>query len=411
MWFAIAIIFIGASIAHAVYFSRRITGAIEALAPTTRRYLRPARRVYLAIACSLPLLILLYIVYVLVAQPTTVGLPEGTVADVLLVFPYLFVTIWSFQTSLLIVPIGALHWLVRRTGRLEAQPWHRRRHIAVLCIAAVFLVYVPARFAIDGRSLEVRQHDIRIPDLASDLDGFAIALLADPQADRHTGPERIGELVDAVLKANPDLIVVAGDIITRDPAYIEVAAAQLGRLKAGHGVYACIGDHDNFAYSDQERSLREVREGIGSRGIAMLDNEQVAIRVGESELALVLVTNNYINRIGPGTARKLVERARDAAVRVVVAHQAGSELVAQAQRAGAEVFLSGHTPGGQVNFWTPFGSLIFSRIESPYVTGRYEIGDMALIVSSGLGMSVTPFRYRSSATVDIIRLRRGQGRN
>ena len=95
---------------------------------------------------------------------------------------------------------------------------------------------------------------------------------------------------------------------------------------------ACIGDHDNFAYRDRGRSLREVREALARRGIQMLDNEVREIRVGGATIAVILATNNYVSHIDRETTRALLARARGADLEILLAHQPGGQLVADARR-------------------------------------------------------------------------------
>ncbi len=406
MWIAILFGGLVFFVAHAVYFGARVTRALGVVVPRSRPLLRPVRVAYLVVACSLPVLMLGYVVYALIAQPETIGPPDSRIYDYLVEVPFWLVTIYSLQCSLLIVPLDLLHTLLARLGVAAGQHWRWRRNALVLLICAGFLVYVPGRIAIDSSSLEVRVHDYTSADLRADLDGFEIALIADMQADQYTGVERLAQLVDAANRAQPDLVLIAGDMITRAPRFIEVAAAQAARLTAPHAVLACIGDHDNFAYRDRGRSLREVREALARRGIQMLDNEVREIRVGGATIAVILATNNYVSHIDRETTRALLARARGADLEILLAHQPGGQLVADAAAGGVDLFMSGHTHGGQINFWLPFLDITPVRIENRYITGSYDVGDMLLTVSSGLGMSVAPFRYRSPATLDIVRLRR-----
>jgi hypothetical protein len=275
-----------------------------------------------------------------------------------------------------------------------------------MCVAAGFSVYVPARMAVDATGLEVRVHDYSSATLPAALDGLEIALIADMQADQYTGPERLSQLVDAANREQPDLVLIAGDMITRAPRYIEVAAEETARLRAPRGVLACIGDHDNFAYRDRGRSLREVRDALARRGVPMLDNEVRELQVGDARLALVFATNNYVARIDRDTTRALLARAAGADLQVLLAHQPGAQLLDDARAGGVDLFLSGHTHGGQIVFWLPFLDLSPVRLENRYITGGHQLGDMLLVVSSGLGMSVAPFRYRAPATLDLVRLHR-----
>lgn len=406
MWLVILFAGLVLFAAHAIYFAARVRRAVARVAPGARRWLGPIHAAYLVVALSLPVLMLGYALYALVARPETIGPPDSRIYDVLVELPFWLVTITSLQCSLLVIPIDLVHLGLTRLGIATGERWARRRAIAVLVVVGACAVLVPVRMALDARSLEVRVHELAAPDLPADLDGFTIALVADMQADQYTGPERLAQLVDAANRARPDLVLIAGDMITRAPRHIEIAAREAARLRAPRGVLACIGDHENFAYRDRDRSLREVREALARRGIPMLDDEIRELQVGEAEVALVFATNNYVRRIGRDATRELLRRAAGADFRILVSHQPSRALVADARDGGVDLFVAGHTHGGQINFWLPFYDLSPVRFENPYITGSFRLGDMLLVVSSGLGMSVAPFRYRAPATLDLIRLRR-----
>ena len=405
MWIAILFLGVFFFVVHAVYFSARVTRALALVFPRTQRWLRPARIAYRVVGCSVPVLMLGYVVYALLARPDTIGPPDTPIYDYLVELPFWAVTIYSLQCSLLIIPIDLVHIGLTKVGVAGGQRWLWRRNALVLAIAGLLLVLVPVQLASDAGALDVVVHELASRDVPPDLDGFEIALIADMQADQYTDGDRLARLVEETNTAQPDLVVIAGDMITRAPRWIDVAADHASRLRAPHGVLACIGDHDNFAYRDRDRSLREVKEALAKRGVPMLDNEVREIQVGNARLAVILATNNYVNQIDRDTTRSLLKKASGADFKVLVTHQGSIGLLDDARAGGVDLFLSGHTHGGQVNFWLPFYDLTPVRFENRYVKGAHQLDKMLLVVSSGLGMSIAPFRYRSPATLDLIRLR------
>jgi hypothetical protein len=400
MWLAILLVAPVAIIVQAHYVSRQMRDAAIALFPRARPIASNIRRGYLVLSYSIPALLVVWIIYVLIARPSEGGPPSHPAFEYLLVFPFWFATILTSQCLILIAPIHAALAIAERARGPLDRKWRRRYRGLCLAVLAVFAVYMPIRVALDARGVEVREYRVAVADLPAPLEGFKIALIADPQADAFTGGDRIREMVGAVNAAAPDVVLIAGDIITRDPGYIAPAAEALGELRAPHGVLAAIGDHDNFAYRDRQRSVREVREALAAHDIPLLDNQ--VRRVGD--LALIVATHNYINRITDEQARAVVAQAAGAKVKVLVAHQVGPELLAAARAGRVDLYLAGHTHGGQVRPWFYGLDLVAARIESPYITGRYTLDDIDIIVSSGLGMSVMPFRYRAPATAEIIEL-------
>ena len=91
-------------------------------------------------------------------------------------------------------------------------------------------------------------------------------------------------------------------------------------------------------------------------------------------------------------------------LRVLVAHQPAMPLVAAARANGIDLVLAGHTHGGQIVF-RPFGIPITpSRFETRYVSGLYHAGATAVVVTNGVGFTLTPVRYQAPAEVTTITL-------
>lgn len=71
------------------------------------------------------------------------------------------------------------------------------------------------------------------------------------------------------------------------------------------------------------------------------------------------------------------------------------------------VCLSGHTHGGQINLpvLTP---LLLASLREPYARGRYDLAEVQLYVSRGVGNSGVRVRVNSPAEVTLATLRRAE---
>jgi predicted MPP superfamily phosphohydrolase len=74
--------------------------------------------------------------------------------------------------------------------------------------------------------------------------------------------------------------------------------------------------------------------------------------------------------------------------------------VERAAELGVNLMLSGHTHAGQI--W-PFIFLV--RLAYPYVSGRYDVNGMTLVVSRGTGFWGPPMRLLRRAEITAITLR------
>ena len=425
-----ALLLVGALIAVGLYVARRLDTTLAVLVPglsiRTRRRLRV---VYYLAMYTFPAVVATLVAYALLGPRKWIEPPESVWIDYFLVYPFWIVSIFSAQCAgffLLIDLGGFVAARVPRIGTARARRWHA---FAIAAVMAFFAIYLPARVVHDSHTIDVRQTTLAVADLPRDMEGFRIALIADPQADRYTDRERLERYADMVNAEHPDVVLIAGDLITRGPNHIELAAEAAGRLRAPRGVYSCIGDHDNWAFGrDGERSVRAITEALARHGVSMIDDDVVMIdgrpgapadgnaraiprtapdqqSAGEDHsIAILVVTDNYMKRSDTRRLDAMLEAARRARVRVLLSHQPSLPLVTWAMQNPIDLFLAGHTHGGQITLRFPFWRFTPAQFESPYVRGSFVLGTMRLIVSSGLGVSVAPFRYNSTPTIDVITL-------
>jgi uncharacterized protein len=80
------------------------------------------------------------------------------------------------------------------------------------------------------------------------------------------------------------------------------------------------------------------------------------------------------------------------------------DRVYEAVRAGADLYLAGHTHGGQVAL-PLYGALVtFSTSGKEFEAGRYQRGDTAIYVTRGIGTSFLKLRFLARPEVAVIDL-------
>jgi predicted MPP superfamily phosphohydrolase len=92
-------------------------------------------------------------------------------------------------------------------------------------------------------------------------------------------------------------------------------------------------------------------------------------------------------------------------LRIMFTHSVARWLVDSASAHHYDIFLGGHTHGGQVAPGIPWWTLIMSRFQTPYVSGFYTAGSMLVSVTNGIGLTVAPFRFQAPAEISVIVVR------
>lgn len=249
---------------------------------------------------------------------------------------------------------------------------------------------------VNARQLaQVGRVDVPIAGLPAALQGFTIVQIS----DIHVGPtikrDYLQAIVDAVNALHPDMVAITGDLVDGSVQRLAPHVAPLAQLKAVHGSYFVTGNHEY--YSGAEAWVAELRR----LGITVLLNEHVIISHQQGRLLVAGVTDYSGQRHGSqhvsDPAAALAGAPTDVAVKLLLAHQPRS--AAQAEQAGFDVQLSGHTHGGQYWPWN-----LFVPLQQPFVAGLHRLGNLLVYTSRGTGYWGPPIRFGAPSEITCLRL-------
>lgn len=381
-----------------VYVSQCFTNALQQLTSWPHSTLRRGK--WLSIG-----FLLLYPVLLLFTTIFKVGIIDSALSrgqfwsKILFIFPFWIGLIIVVELVPLLLAVDLLRLLLWRLYKKHQTLWSKSQAWVIVILAVIIGIYVPARIWHDTYSLRLSQRVVKIPNLPETLEGFRIVQLSDLQADFYTDTQQMQRYIGLANAQRPDLIVFCGDLVTRGTDYISAGAVMMGRLRARLGVYACLGDHDYWANPQIVAQQLQANQ--------VVTPEDSVLSLAANQISLTILTNVYNRRPSPATLTRLRQQRNDnAAVHVVLSHQPSGELIQFAQKNGYHLLLAGHTHGGQVVF-KPFGiPLSASHTETPYYSGFYQIGNLLLSVTNGLGLTFVPFRYQAPAEVTLIVLKR-----
>ena len=136
----------------------------------------------------------------------------------------------------------------------------------------------------------------------------------------------------------------------------------------------------------------------------MIDNNKMVLGIDSSNIEVTFITNTYSEKINENVLDSLIQNSNKADLRIFLTHQPKEQLIKKANDGGYDLYLCGHTHGGQISFLFPFFHLSPTLVETSYMRGDYWLGDMMMVVTRGLGMSLAPIRYNSEPEITIITL-------
>lgn len=259
-----------------------------------------------------------------------------------------------------------------------------------------------------GRSrFQVEEFDLPVSGLSSSLSELSVVQLT----DIHVGPfmpeEELMAYVEAANRLEPDIIAITGDFITSSLSEVYPCADALAGLKARHGVFACMGNHDVFSEADEELTRLLSKEGI-----RVLRNDAASVRIKDTKINILGIDDLGWGK--PDLPRALkAARAEPGELGLLLSHR--PEIFPRASGEGVQVVLSGHYHGGQIKLSPDPRSLSIARFMTPYAEGLFHLPrraapgrtddrDAVLFVGRGIGITALPIRVNCPPQIAHLKL-------
>lgn len=202
---------------------------------------------------------------------------------------------------------------------------------------------------------------------------------------------RVRKLVDMVNGLNPDIILLPGDILDEDlePVLRRNLGEDISKLKAKYGVYAVNGNHEFIGGAEEaDKYLRNHGINLLRDSVAVIDDRFLI--VGREDLS--------VNRIRQRkTIDELLSGYNKEFPIILLDHQPFKLF--EAENAGVDLQLSGHTHHGQL---FPFNYLTEKIYEVSW--GYKKKGNTNIYVSSGYSGWGPPVRLGSRTEIVNIKL-------
>ncbi len=283
---------------------------------------------------------------------------------------------FAFYVFLLLVKdiVSLIFWIVRKFGVDISFSLNNNALLATIGVLAVLGGIYGCWQAL--KVPDVREETVHIKNLPKAWQGTKIAILA----DLHVGPIQdskwTSEIVERTNKANPDIVLIAGDFVDGPVSRMFSAIEPIKNLKAKYGVYGIPGNHEYYnGYYSWLRAYREL-------GVTMLENQSVVLNKDGDELVIGGTTDLAAGRFGhmqPPDIPKTFAGTPANAPKILLTHQPKAGI-------GSETYfdlqVSGHTHGGHTFYLYP----IIWLVNDGLVAGLYNRGDAQVYVSRGSGL-------------------------
>ncbi|TAK66987.1 MAG: metallophosphoesterase [Bacteroidetes bacterium] len=313
--------------------------------------------------------------------------------------------------KLMKLPVVGAMWLRKKlkshspsdiqTEREQEFPYSPERRVLLqrgilLLTGATFTSTIYGTFR--RHDYELLSQEIPIKGLPAELNGFTIALTSDVHSSVFMWKARMIEYAQAINSVAADMILVTGDFVTMQVEEVYPFGEAFSILKAPHGVYGVLGNHDFYT-----RQVDTIAKEVNACGITLLRNNSIKIEKNGKSFFLLGVDDIGTHAQANKVIGQALEHTTDDVPKILMCHR--PYFFEVAAKKGVALTLSGHTHGGQVVFFRTSNNVISpARMASPYVSGLYSLGENSLYVNRGLGTVGIPVRINCPPEITKIKL-------
>lgn len=265
--------------------------------------------------------------------------------------------------------------------------------IASILLVALLLVW-------GTNDIVTSEYFISSEKIPSDFDGYRIVQISDLHNKEFGKNQK--RLIKKIKAANPDLIVITGDIVDRRKWGTKYMEKFLAESKGIAPMYYVSGNHEVWSFK-----YDKVKKILEKYGVNILDDDVKTIKHKNSEIKIAGIIDTgfedreeYVAEI----LKTLKNKIKSNEYSILLSHR--PEHIDDYADAGYDLVFSGHAHGGQIRI--PFIGGIYAPhqgIMPKYTKGVINKRKTKMVVSRGLGNSVIPIRVlnRPEITVTVLK--------
>ena len=280
--------------------------------------------------------------------------------------------------------------------------WYRKKRLSLFNKAAILIVLAGIAAFIDAywiepNWLQIEKVFIHDAELAQVLEGVKVVQISDIHLQGGIGYREM-DLIAQVNALKPDLLFITGDFFSdkqKDELAVEVIAlAELIRsFKTTAGIFGVTGNYDG------PLSNPEISKTFKAAGIDILVNENRAVALPNSKILYLAGFHDSWNK---RSKLKTFSGIPPGVPVVLLAHDPYN--FADAIKAGVNLFLVGHTHGGQIGIPVLIENSKSAK-KSSFMSGLFNKSKTKMYVNRGIGTTHIPIRFFNRPEITILEIR------
>ncbi len=311
-----------------------------------------------------------------------------------------------------------LNYFTQSDSIKEAIP-ERRKFISQIALGIAAIPFTSLLYGMTkGKyNFKVIRQTLFFPDLPESFDGMTITQFSDVHSGSFDNPEKIAYAIDLINAQKSDIILFTGDIVNTHATEMHPWIETFKKIETPKfGKYSILGNHDYGEYvdwdykKDKEDNFNAIKDLHRQIDFKLLLNENVKLKNGADEIALIGVENWGVKFKQAGDLAKASEGVKKEDFKILMSHDPSHwDAEVQHHENNYHLTLSGHTHGLQFGIEIP-GVIKWSPVQYVYKywAGLYENMGRYIYVNRGFGFHAYPGRVGIWPEITVIQLKKGE---
>ncbi len=295
----------------------------------------------------------------------------------------------------------------------------RRKFVSTIALGIAAIPFASLLYGmIQGKyNYKVLKYVLEFEDLPGEFDGFALTQISDIHSGSFDNRNKVEYAINLINEQKSDVILFTGDLVNNIADEMNDWKQLFSTLKAPHGVFSVLGNHDYGDYvkweSDSEKAgnLQNLKKLQKDMGWNLLLNENRYLKKNGQKIALIGVENWGENGFKQaGDLDKACQGISHDDFKILMSHDPSHwQSKVKKDPRHFHLTLSGHTHGMQFGIEIP-GILKWSPIKYRYKNwaGIYEEFGRFINVNRGFGFLGYPGRVGIWPEITVIQLKKKQ---
>lgn len=262
---------------------------------------------------------------------------------------------------------------------------------SILVFIIIFIIYI---FVINTQGLNIKEYSINSEKINENYDNFKIVHFSDLLFGSSQTIDSLKNIVKEINKQKADIIIFTGDLLHNNykinDKEKESIVTILKSLECKLYKYAIIGDHDN-------KNIGVYDEIMTNANFNILNNESTYLFYKDiNPIKIIGLTDtNKINDLMKN------EKGINPIYTILLTHS--PDNIDNIKDNNLDLVLAGHSLGGQIKI-PLVGSIIKKNGAQKYIDDYYEVNNIKLYISSGLGTDKYKMRAFNKPSINTYKL-------